>query len=340
MLGALLSDLAAIGRHQIVATADPRFPLSAPSGVEVVTLPPGDAGRLDALMATADAIWLVAPETDRCLERLAERAEKMGIALLGPSAAAIRQASDKADLPRRLARLGVRHPKTHVLGLAEDWKATARAMNYPVVIKPARGAGCAGVCRARNARELHRAMRMARRAAGKGALLVQEYVNGVAASISLLTDGRRAVPLAVNEQFVEAAGTFVYRGGTTPFEHPLAARAVEAALHTCGAIAGLQGYVGVDVVLTESEAVVIEVNPRLTTAYLGVRSAIVENIAAMALAACAGDLPTAPLVRQRVSFTASGRVVPTARLRTDSRRRRLTTPVPKTAPRPAVSSAR
>ena len=53
----------------------------------------------------------------------------------------------------------------------------------------------------------------------------------------------------------------------------------------------------------------IEVNPRLTTAYLGVRAALEENVAALALAACAGDLPAALRVRRRVRFTASGRIV-------------------------------
>ena len=38
MRTALVADLAAIGGHQIVTTADPRFPLEAPPGVEVVTL--------------------------------------------------------------------------------------------------------------------------------------------------------------------------------------------------------------------------------------------------------------------------------------------------------------
>jgi predicted ATP-grasp superfamily ATP-dependent carboligase len=33
----------------------------------------------------------------------------------------------------------------------------------------------------------------------------------------------------------------------------------------------LRGYIGVDLVLTEEEAVVIEVNPRLTTSYVGLR---------------------------------------------------------------------
>jgi len=309
MRAALVADLAAIRRHRIVTTADLRFPLAAPPGVEVVTLPPGSAARLDALIASADAVWLVAPEADGCLERLAARAERNGKALLGPGASAIRRASDKAGLPRLLARHGVAHPTTRVLRRGTEWGRVARELGYPLVVKPARGAGCGGVCLARDGDELRHAVDLARRADGRGPLLLQRYVAGAAASVSLLADGRRAVPLAVNAQEVRASRPFAYRGGRTPLDHPLAGQAVEAALRACRALPGLRGYVGVDLVLTPSEAVVIEVNPRLTTAYLGVRSALDENVAALALAACAGTLPEPPSARRHVRFTAAGRVV-------------------------------
>jgi len=168
------------------------------------------------------------------------------------------------------------------------------------------------VCLARNVRELRDAVDITRRANGSESLLLQRYVTGTAASVSLLADGRRAVALTVNAQSVRASTPFSYRGGKTPLDHPLAGKAVETALRTCQAFPGLRGYVGVDVVLTESEAVVIEVNPRLTTAYLGVRSALagnignVGNVAAMALAACAGTLPVPPPARRTVRFTAAG----------------------------------
>jgi predicted ATP-grasp superfamily ATP-dependent carboligase len=315
---ALISDLAAIGEHRIVTTADPRFPVAAPAGVEVVTLGRRSGARLDDLMVSADAVWLVAPETDGCLERLAARAERKGTALLGCGSAAIRRAADKAALPRHLARQNVSHPKTCVLPRGETaqmtWSIAAREIGYPVVVKPGRGAGCGGVSLARDAGELQWAVENARRASRSGPLLIQRYVQGVAASVSLVGDGRRAVALAVNAQSVRASPTFSYDGGRTPLDHPLAMPAVDAALRTCHALTGLRGYVGVDLVLTESDAVVIEVNPRLTTAYLGVRAALQGNagapgnVAALALAACAGHLPTPPAAQRCVRFTSSGRM--------------------------------
>jgi predicted ATP-grasp superfamily ATP-dependent carboligase len=309
MRDALIADLAAIRRHRIVTTVDPRFPLKAPPGVEVVTLPSGNTPLLDSLIASADAVWLVAPETGGCLERLAARVEKLGTTLLGPGAPAIRRASDKAGLPRRLARHGVAHPMTRVLRPGADWGMAARRIGYPVVVKPTRGAGCQGVCLARDARELGRAVEMAGRASAGGPLLLQRYVPGVAASVSLLAARGRAVALTVNAQWVRASRPFAYRGGTTPLDHPLAGRAVEAALGACRALPGLRGYVGVDVVLTDSEAVVIELNPRLTTSYLGVRAALRGNVAALALAACAGTLPAPPPARRHIRYTAGGRIV-------------------------------
>jgi predicted ATP-grasp superfamily ATP-dependent carboligase len=140
---------------------------------------------------------------------------------------------------------------------------------------------------------------------------MQEYVRGRPVSVSLVADGRRAVPLAVNAQQVSAAAAVTYRGGSTPFDHPLAAAAADAAVQTCAAIPGLRGYVGVDLVLAEKGPVVIEVNPRLTMAYLGVREALDSNPAALALEACRGRLPAQPSCRRRVRFTAAGHVMAT-----------------------------
>ncbi len=290
MRDALITDLSALG-HRVVASVDPRFPLrSAPAGA--TQRPPLPVSRL---LDDVDAVWLIAPETDRCHERLAAVIERRGLRLLGSSSAAIRLASDKARLPALLQRSGVPHPSTRRLGSAAD----AEAVGFPVVVKPVRGAGCAGVTLVGGPRGLPRR---------DAPQVVQAFVPGVSASVSLLVSRRHAVVLAVNRQRLSAGPRFAYRGGSTPFDHPLAARAGSHSRAACRAIPGLRGYVGVDVVLGAGEAWVIEINPRLTTSYLGLRASLDRNLAALALDACSGRLPRRPVPRCRARFDSSGRV--------------------------------
>jgi predicted ATP-grasp superfamily ATP-dependent carboligase len=312
MRTALVTDLLAIGCHEIVTTADARVRRDLPRGVEVMRLAAGDRAReaaLDRAIGTVDAVWLIAPETDRCLERLARRVARCGRTLLGSDADAIARASDKAALSRRLAALGIRHPQTRRLTRALGSASAAAQLGYPFVVKPACGAGSDGISLVHHSGEWQRAIGLARRASGRGGVLLQEYIRGTAASVSLIADGRRALALSVNEQILAASPPFAYRGGRTSFDHELAPRAVAAALGACRAVPGLRGFVGVDVVLTESDVVVIEINPRLTTAYLGIRAALDENVAALAMDACAGRLPAAPRLRRSIQFSSSGRIV-------------------------------
>ena len=184
MLAALVADLAAIPEHQIVTTRDPRFPLEVPSGVDVVILPRSPdrpyPRNLDRLIATADAVWLIAPETDRWLERLAARVERKGVRLLSPGAAAIRAASDKTRLARLLQRGGVPHPRTRSVNIRRPARVVnaalrelARVIGYPMVTKPARGAGCEGVWLVRDAHEFKDATLALRKSEGVERILLQ-----------------------------------------------------------------------------------------------------------------------------------------------------------------------
>src|SRR5436190_5881876 len=123
MREALIADLAAIEGHEILTTAEP---------------------SLDMAIASVDAVWLIAPETDGWLERLAAQVERHGKTLLGSSAEAIGRASDKEGLARRLASRGIAHPKTRAFRGDEDWTRVAADVGYPLIVKPRRGAGCLG----------------------------------------------------------------------------------------------------------------------------------------------------------------------------------------------------
>src|SRR6476469_7787227 len=75
MLSAVVCDLAAVEGHHVVTTRDPRFSFRAPRDVEVIEL--AKTGRsLGELIASCDAVWLIAPETNGCLEDLARSVEQ------------------------------------------------------------------------------------------------------------------------------------------------------------------------------------------------------------------------------------------------------------------------
>ena len=115
----------------------------------------------------------------------------------------------------------------------------------------------------------------------------QPYVAGKALSIGLLIaeDGSIIEVLPVAEQRLSEDGRFRYLGGRIPADisHESAVAVQQLAQRACRAVPGLTGYVGCDIVLPDDfpfEPVLIEINPRLTTSYLGYRLLTDDNIAA------------------------------------------------------------
>ena len=73
-------------------------------------------------------------------------------------------------------------------------------------------------------------------------------------------------------------------------------------------VAGLRGYVGVDLVLGDQGDWVIEINPRLTTSYIGLRTLTNDNLAVAMLRIALGQPPGNLTWRKaRVRFHADGR---------------------------------
>jgi hypothetical protein len=124
---------------------------------------------------------------------------------------------------------------------------------------------------------------------------------------------RQTLPLLPAEQHLSQDGRFRYLGGSLPLPDALADRAVRLARRAVEAVPGLLGYVGVDLILGEpddgSRDVVIEINPRLTTSYVGLRAMADVNLAEAMLRVAIGE-EVAPLAwkRGQVCFEADGRV--------------------------------
>jgi predicted ATP-grasp superfamily ATP-dependent carboligase len=116
--------------------------------------------------------------------------------------------------------------------------------------------------------------------------IIQPLMPGYAASVAFLIGPSQSVSLPTCAQYLD--DQFHYLGGSTPLPAELATRAIAIARSAIASIPGLCGYISVDVVLGE-RAWAIEINPRLTTSYLGLRQLCAGNLADALLRVVRGD---------------------------------------------------
>jgi predicted ATP-grasp superfamily ATP-dependent carboligase len=232
---------------------------------------------------------VLAPETNGILAGLAAHAETAGIPLLSSSASASATAGDKATCTRLFRRAKLPAPRTRTAGFASA-PQVAKQMGCPLMIKPLDGVGSEGVCRVDCLSDLPAALAVVRRATSRERILLQSYASGIHASVSLLIAKGRCLPLSLNRQLIDEGLQFQYRGSQVPFHHPTSELAIELARSAVGLIPGLNGYVGVDLVLSDDQAQLIEINPRLTTSYIGLRQVSQVNLAQAMWEACVMDI--------------------------------------------------
>ena len=122
--------------------------------------------------------------------------------------------------------------------------------------------------------------------------------------------GNHALPAC--QQLLSTDGAFAYLGGRLPLPPPLDGRARKLAQAAIEALPQPRGYLGVDLILGEADDgsgdYVIEINPRLTTSYVGLRALARTNLAAAMLAVAAGQSPNLCFGDEQVEFTADGAV--------------------------------
>jgi len=305
MLRGLTEEFKTAG-HEVTVLLDARIaafnpPLKADRIVQIDTSGEADAA-MDQAAESADAAYVIAPEPSHVLRSIVECIESTGTLSLNCQSAGIEQAAEKANLEERVNQLGLRFPKTETFKVIDPPQEVAKEIDckfgFPVVVKPANGAGCSGLSVAESGKDLAVAFDKIRQETADGKVVVQEFISGVSASVSLISTGTKTLPVSLNLQEVTLAGpseVSSYRGGVVPIEHPLKDVAFSSAKCLVESFVGLRGYIGVDFVLSGETAFVMEINTRLTTSYVGLRKVAGFNVAEAVLKAVINEeLPKKP----------------------------------------------
>jgi predicted ATP-grasp superfamily ATP-dependent carboligase len=281
MLRTLISDFKAAG-HSVTTTLDSRLAaLTSPVEADCV-VPISSSQEAEAsfrkIPESADVAYVVAPESNHVLQSLVADLEQAGVSSLNCQASAIGEVSDKVVFHEALKRLGLPAAETMVVSafgdVAEIKQTVKDRLEFPLIFKPIDGVSCGGLSVVRNENQVTSAVDKIVKESSSKCFIVQELIRGVAVSVSLISTGSEALPISLNRQDVSLAtpnSISIYHGGLVPFDNPLKRAAFAMAEKAVKSFRGLKGYIGVDLILTEKEPVVVEVNPRLTTSYVGVK---------------------------------------------------------------------
>lgn len=305
MRDALVRDLSAAlpdGSGEIIVSCDPRL---APPSLPACFVSSEDGEDIWAFwerhMGKADALWPIAPETQGAMERLCAMAKRKGLVLLASDPETIRVTASKRATAGALSRGGVAVVPVH--GAGEELPPSPGGW----VVKPDDGAGAEDTRYFLNLEEARDWL------VERPGYIAQPYLEGEVASLSLLCRDGAAGLLSCNRQIVTIADgeirlEAIEVGGIEEQREAFSALAQDIA----ALFPGLWGYNGIDVICGKEGITVLEINPRLTTSYVGLGESLGVNPAGMVLGLLeAGPVPTCiPKKTVTIELTEMAEVAP------------------------------
>lgn len=286
MRDALLTELSEIDGLELSTTCDQRANPPNITAIRFIENHEDIWQVWQSMIKDSDAVFLIAPESSGVLLRLTQMVEQQGKLLLGCSAEAVAITSSKLATVEMLQAAGIATVASYS---ARDWMARdqlARAELISTggwVIKPDDDVGCEDTLHLHDHPEIRDFLAQGR----EDTHILQPYCEEKPASLSMLCAAGQAWLLSCNGQKVsENAGQLSYEGGVINAYAEHWQLLSNLAQSIAQAIPGLYGYIGVDIMLTEGDMPVVkvlEINPRLTTSYVGLNAATGHNIAELIL---------------------------------------------------------
>ena len=250
-------------------------------------------------LKSCDAVFIIAPETNNVLAELQQQAIVLDKTILGCQPSTIALSSNKLNCDQQLNHHNITTPESC---LASNWLQQKFIHSDGYIVKPIDGAGCIDTLIFDSIPELEQYL-VQQTPNVLQHHIIQAYQQGTATSLSLLMSEDDILVLAINRQKISREyNKLIFNGCEVNGINPLifsTSQALALGQQIQKAIPGLWGFIGVDLILTKRQAIVVDLNPRLTTSYVGLKQSIAINPMELLFLMKEQGMSFLPPIRQR-----------------------------------------
>jgi len=294
MLRSIIADFKALG-FEIHTLLDLRiFFLSKFLQADVIRKVDEHENYLKAfknLIKICKYVFIIAPETSKILYELTKLVKNYNKIILSTNLYGIKNGSSKIMTYNFFKKSGILTPKTYRIPYKKNQLDKEfilqkfKTLKCPIVIKPEDGVGAESIHYFEKESQILNFLRNYRVNSDKTSyFILQEFIEGEDLSISLIGNQNLyeiPIVLSVNSQDINIKNIKSdYFGGYTPLEnHKEIIKQLYNILKKINPLK-IEGYFGIDFIQKRDHSFsFIEINPRLTTSYIGLRNIINLNCA-------------------------------------------------------------
>ena len=228
--------------------------------------------------------------------KLANILVEAGVPLLGTSADAIDLAEDRKRFQVLLHKLGLKQPRNATAMTAEETVKAARAIGYPVILRPSYVLGGRGMVVVADEDQLKATVKSGElfRISGDNPVLIDAFLNrAIEIDVDAICDSNGDVFIAGIMEHIEEAGVHSGDSACAIPPHSLKRATIKEVERQTIALARalkVRGLMNVQYAVQSGDIYVLEVNPRASRTVPFVAKAIGLPVAAIAARVMAGEM--------------------------------------------------
>ncbi|MCK5729100.1 MAG: ATP-grasp domain-containing protein [Methylococcales bacterium] len=272
MLKSLTDELMESGNHELSILIDQRFIPQLDETLNFILINNEDnlLTIFQKTLSHIDAVWIIAPETEHTLYTFTQLVQRSNKILLSSPCCAIKKTADKWQTFQHLSAHKIATVNTVLL------KKNASIFPKKTVLKIRDGVSCDNSFIIQNQQEL--TLKIAQFNNLEDYIL-QPFIEGKTVSLSALFKHGKAQFICANHQEIIIINQH-FKLLSCHVNHETKQDQFQLLLNKIAyAFPTLWGYVGIDLIQQSHQLVVVEINPRLTTSYVGIKPALGINIA-------------------------------------------------------------